>query len=145
MGSRVRVPSRPQKLGEIRAFFVFRPIDNWNLSCVAELLVLGYLILVAMKIIFWLAVVLESAALFYCGRKAWLLSRADHHIYPEQYRQVFYPILVLSALVIISLIIKYYFQSDKSATFVALLPVIMLVLALVGVIIGTILVGGKWH
>lgn len=99
-----------------------------------------------MKTVFWLAVTLESAGLVYFLRKAWLLFRADQqYVYPEYYRQVFYPILVLSVLLIASLLIKYYFQSDKSATFVALLPVIMLVLALVGMIIGTILVGGKWH
>jgi hypothetical protein len=99
-----------------------------------------------MKIIFWLALVLESGGLAYFIRKAWMLSRADQrYVYPEHYRQVFYPILVLSILIIVSLLVKYYFQSDKSATVVALLPVIMLVLALLGVIVGTILVGGKWH
>ncbi|MCF0075026.1 hypothetical protein LZD49_31365 [Dyadobacter sp. CY261] len=99
-----------------------------------------------MKIIFWLAIALESGGLTYFVRKAWLLSRADQrYVYPEHYRQVLYPILVLSLLIIVSLLVKYYFQSDKSATFVALLPVIMLVLALVGMIVGTILVGGKWH
>ncbi|GGH37127.1 hypothetical protein [Dyadobacter endophyticus] len=99
-----------------------------------------------MKTIFWLAVTLESAGLVYFIRKAWLLLRADQrYVYPEYYRQVFYPILVLSVLLIASLLIKYYFHSDRPATFVALLPVIMLVLALVGIIVGTILVGGKWH
>lgn len=99
-----------------------------------------------MKIIFWVAVTLESAGLAYFIRKAWLLFRADQrYVYPEYYRQVFYPILVLFLLIIVSLAVKYYFQSDKSATLVALLPVIMLAIFLVGVIITAILAGGKWH
>jgi len=64
-----------------------------------------------MKIVFWLAITLESAGLAYFVRKAWLLFRADQrYVYPEYYRQVFYPILVLSLLIIVSLAIKYYFQ-----------------------------------
>lgn len=99
-----------------------------------------------MKIIFWLAITLESAGLEYFIRKAWLLFRADQrYVYPEYYRQVFYPILVLSLLIIVSLAIKYYFQSDRSATFVALLPLIMLIVFLIAVIVTAILAAGKWH
>ena len=99
-----------------------------------------------MKIIFWLAITLETAGLAYFVRKAWKLLREDQrYVYPEYYRQVFYPILVLFLLIIISLAVKYYFQSDKSATFVALLPVIMLVIFLIAAIITAILAGGKWH
>lgn len=99
-----------------------------------------------MKIIFWFAIVLEMAGLAYFIRKAWLLFREDQrYVYPEHYRQVFYPILVLSLLIIVSLAVKYYFQSDKSATFVALLPLIMLAIFLVVAIITAILAGGRWH
>lgn len=99
-----------------------------------------------MKIIFWFAIALETAGLAYFIRKAWLLFREDkRYVYPEYYRQVFYPILVLSLLIIVSLAVKYYFQSDKSATFVALLPLIMLAIFLVVAIITAILAGGRWH
>jgi hypothetical protein len=99
-----------------------------------------------MKYIFWLAIILESAALGYFVRKGWRLWKSDQrYVYPEQYRQVLYPVLVLSAILIVSIFFKYYFQSDKSATFVALLPLIVLVLALIGMIVATIMIGGRWH
>nr|WP_295933296.1 hypothetical protein [uncultured Dyadobacter sp.] len=99
-----------------------------------------------MTIIFWIAISLEFAGLLYFIRKAWMLIRQDQkYIYPEKYRQVFYPIMVLSLLIAVSFVAKYYLQSTKSAAFVAMLPVVALVLALVGVIVGTICVGGKWR
>ncbi|SEI41144.1 hypothetical protein SAMN05216327_101340 [Dyadobacter sp. SG02] len=99
-----------------------------------------------MKIIFWLAIAVEGIGLVYYIRKVLLLARQNQtYVYPEQYRQVLYPILVLSLLLIVSLALKFYFQSDRSATLVSLLPVILFVVALIGVVIGTILVGGRWH
>lgn len=99
-----------------------------------------------MKIIFWLAVICESSALAYYLRKAWLLTQQNQtYVYPEQYRQVFYPILVLSLLIIVSLGLKFFLQSARWATFIALLPVIMFVLALIAVVVVAILAGGKWN
>jgi hypothetical protein len=99
-----------------------------------------------MEYIFWLAIILESAVLGYFVRKGWRLWKSNpHYIYPQQYRQALYPILVFSAILIVSLFFKYYFQSDKSATLVALLPLIVFVLALLGMIVATIMVGGRWH
>lgn len=99
-----------------------------------------------MTIIFWIAISLEFAGLIYFVRKAWTLVRQNQtYVYREKYRQVFYPTMVLSLLIAVSFVSKYYLQSERSATFVAMLPVVALVLALAGVIVGAMCVGGKWR
>lgn len=99
-----------------------------------------------MNTIFWLAVAGEFAALVYYIRKFWLLTRENQsYVYPDQYRQVLNPMIVLALLIIISLVCKYFFRSNTSANFVALLPLIMLAVLLVMVIITSILAGGKWN
>ncbi|WP_353721356.1 hypothetical protein [Dyadobacter sp. 676] len=99
-----------------------------------------------MNVIFWLAILSEFAGLVYYLRKFWLLTRENPaYVYPEQYRQVLYPIMVLSLLIIVSLTAKYCFRSSGSATFIALLPLVMLVVVLLMVIITAIWAGGKWR
>ncbi|OJV16478.1 MAG: hypothetical protein BGO21_26690 [Dyadobacter sp. 50-39] len=99
-----------------------------------------------MTTIFWAAVLCEFAALMYYIRKFWLLTRENQsYVYPEQYRQVFYPMIVLALLIIVSLVCKYFFRSGTSATFVALLPLILLGVLLLMVIVTAILAGGKWN
>ncbi|WAC12341.1 hypothetical protein [Dyadobacter pollutisoli] len=98
-----------------------------------------------MKIIFWLAVTIEGGTFFHYLRKTMNLYLKDQHVYPEQYGKIIVPAVVMGILFFGSLLIKYGIGSDKYATWFALIPAIVMVLAFIAMIFATIFLGGKGH
>jgi hypothetical protein len=97
-----------------------------------------------MKLLFWLALVLESSALFYFLYKAWKVPQ-DYSYTDGQYSKVLIPAAVLALIVISALLARFAFNAPKTAFYLSISPAIMLVLSMVGMMVASIFVGGKWH
>lgn len=99
-----------------------------------------------MKILFWLGLSLEGMAALYYWYQIWMLKQGDPaDVYPEKIRSLFNVAAVLSVLFIGALVARYGFKSQKAANIVVLMPVIMLVVSMVGMMLASIFVGGKWR
>ncbi len=101
-----------------------------------------------MKTIFWLAVSAEGlGALGYLYR-AWTYRAAGlagDYIPDRIFEKLLIPAAVLIILCLGGLIARYYFQSPKAGNIIALLPVIFVPVALLGMIFASIFLKGRNH
>lgn len=99
-----------------------------------------------MKVMYWIAIALEILAAGYYYSRIWLLARQDADtVYPEDYRKVLLPALVLTLIIAGALVAKLVFKAQRVSLIIAFLPAIALILSMVGMALATIFIGGKWR
>jgi hypothetical protein len=97
-----------------------------------------------MKFMFWFALTLEGSALLYFLYKAWKVPE-DYSYTNGQYSKVLIPAAVLALIIVSALVARFAFNAPKTAFYLSISPAIMLVLSMVGMMVASIFVGGKWH
>lgn len=99
-----------------------------------------------MKIIYWICLTLEGGGTLWYLNSIRLLGKKDPaYVYPEDYRKLIFPALVLGVLFLGGVIAKFVFHAPKVATYIVLTPVFVFILALLGMVFASMMSGGNWR